>query len=233
MDFTPEEIAKYTGQANVSGFAKVNTPILQFNGKTGEYSIIQNKEEFKLGNLITGVVIKVRKCMQYYPDGGAYSLSTGEGEANSIVPLWVRQPNKETQIPMRGTFAELKAKYSMLKMCPVLYIVLEGKGELVKFTTKGKSSSALFNYYQEFDSKEHLHQYITEFSSIKDEYQGKEFWTATFTKGKKADDEMAIIMKAKELTESLENVEAQFSNTKTTEKKETEAEIDINSMFEN
>ena len=241
INFSPEQIAHFTGRDNISNFTRANTPILQFSGKTGEYSIVENKEEFKLGNFISGVVIKVRKCMWYFPDGGAYSLSTPDGDAKTIVPLWVRQPNQRTQTPMRGTFTELKAKYPQLKMCPVLYIILEGKGELVKLTVKGKSSSILFNYYQEFDKKkdEYLDQYITEFSAAKDEYQNKKtgeikkFWVAMFTKGKKVEDEMAIILKAKELTEKLESVEIQFSNTKTIENKEQETEIDVSSMFEN
>lgn len=227
-EISQEDIAHYTGQDNISGFGRVDTPILQLSGKTGKYSIIKNKEEFELDGVISGVIVKIRKYMQYYPEGGAYRLSTGEGDTQSIVPLWINQPNQKTQVVMRGNFAELKMKYPQLKMCPVLYIVLSEKGDLVKFTVKGKSSMNLFNYYKEFDKDEHIYQFITEFSSIKDEYQGKEFWTATFLKGKKVQDEMAIILKAKELTERLENVEMQFSSKKT----ENEEEINVEELFE-
>ena len=220
MEVSHEELAEWSGETTVRRF-KYQVPILKFNGKKGSFSLLVPDEA---GNWIPEdiakgeieiVVLKVRRVLSSYEklsDGSGIRNFTNEHN-NWQDPLTVFEMKKGDAKPRMldaGQTKDIREKFPNLKLRQNLYCLYND--QIVKLTARGKSLSALFDYYAEFQGDEHIYQFNTKLTCHQEgDADTLEYFVIDYERGKEVD-LPTIAAKIKEVKTKIDLQDKQFAS---------------------
>lgn len=209
---------------------KLEVDILKFNGQTGKFKKLENKdgkylempEEKKNPE---GIVIKVRRSLQAF--GKDIQLFTNEH--NSIADKLVlfeksKDQNGKTKTVMidEGMTKDLRDKYQNLRLMQVFYILIGNKR--YKLNVKGKSLSNLFDFYAELSkTNSHIFEFTTKFKVRQEESQLGSYYALAFERGEDVELE-AVAKEIKKLDAELKEIDEYYKSQNPTEEQEIKAD---------
>lgn len=233
-----KELADWSGEATVRKF-KFSVPILKFNGNTGKFNLLVPDESGnwvpeQLPENIEITVLKVRRVLSSYEklsDGTGLRFFTNEHNSWKD-PLTVFEMGKGDSKPRMvdaGGIQQIRKNFPNLRLRQNVYCLL---GEqIVKMSVRGKSLSALFNYYQTFNSSEHIFQYVTNLTSHSETNEGGlTYYVLDWEKGSNTDLNL-VAEKIKEVKDSLDLQDHQYAESAISEEIKPEFE-DIETKFQ-
>ena len=216
-----KELAEMSGESSVRRF-RFSVPILKFNGNSGKFTLLipddsGNWVPQDLPEKIEITVLKVRRVLSSYqrlPDGSGIRTFTNEHNTWKD-PLTVFEKKKGDAKPRMldaGSSDQVRKNFPELRLRQNLYCLL---GEqVVKLSVKGKSLSALFDYYQKFSVSEHIFQYISNLSAHPETNEGGlTYYVLDWEKGSESDISL-VAGKIKEIKEALDLQDQQYAESK-------------------
>lgn len=219
-----DEIAKLTGEDEVKSAPKYNLPVIRFNGNTGKfYKLIMKDdgefERIELGDKIQGVMLKIRRSFSAFTKD--YRLFTNEHNTwrDNVILFEMRKKadgTMERRMIDSGKIVELREKYPELRgaMRQVIYFLLLPDKEIVKLIVRGAGLTNLFQYWSEFESDEHVFEYVTEVGAREEVNEaGMKYYANTFTRVEKVDDLEYVVEKIKEVAENIQKIEDYYKET--------------------
>lgn len=219
-----DEIAKLTGEDEVKSAPKYNLPVIRFNGNTGKfYKLIMKDdgefERIELGDKIQGVMLKIRRSFSAFTKD--YRLFTNEHNTwrDNVILFEMRKKadgTMERRMIDSGKIVELREKYPELRgaMRQVIYFLLLPDKEIVKLIVRGTGLTNLFQYWSEFESDEHVFEYVTEVGAREEVNEaGMKYYANTFTRVEKVDDLEYVVEKIKEVAENIQKIEDYYKET--------------------
>ena len=226
-----KELSDWSGESSVRRF-KFVVPVLKFNGNTGKFSLlipdeIGNWVPQSLPDKIEITVLKVRRVLSSYqmlPEGMGIRTFTNEHNTwkDPLTVFDMKKGDKKPRMLDVGSLEQIKKNFPDLRLRQNLYCLL---GEqVVKLSVRGKSLSALFNYYPKFGASEHIFQFITTLSSHAETNEGGlTYYVLDWEKGSEADISL-IAQKIKEVKDSLDIQDKQYAESRIPEELKPESE---------
>lgn len=191
-----DKLAEMSGEASVRRF-RYQVPVLKFNGSTGKFSLLTQDDSGKWKATpvkkegIEVVVLKVRRVLASYeklPDGTGLRTFTNEHNSwkDTLTVFEMRKGDTKPRMMDSGSSQDIRNKFPELRLRQSIYCLY--KNDVVKLLVRGKSLSALFDYYKEFEAKEHIFQFVSQLDIHSETNEGGlEYYVMDWKKGPKSD----------------------------------------------
>lgn len=217
--FTTEqkkELSELSGESNVMAPKRYDVPTIKLNGKSDEglfyrtdvfdKDSVQEKEE--VGESFQGTVLKIRRSLVAHTKDSILFTNQHNSWKDNIV-LFEASDGKSRMLD-KGSVASIREKYQELKVRQILYFLLHPTNEVVKVVVKGKGLSALFDFYKEFSTGEHLFEYLIEIGRAKETGPLGDYYFTTFKKVDLIEDADLVREKIKEVSTQIEETEKYY-----------------------
>lgn len=188
-----DNISDMTGASQYKRPASLKTNEIRFNGKNGKFSYVnllgrkegEKAESKDLGTSLKLVFLKIRRKMSYYHAEKEVFVVTSEHNSKEDT-VFLFGPN------VKGVASELREKYEQLRTQQVVYVAYEAeivrlivKGASLGSQVKAKTTTAFFEYLQDYKGEDHVHEHYTEISSVEEEGKLGSYMVMDFKRGKK------------------------------------------------
>lgn len=212
-----EELANLTGEKNMKTPKRLNFATIKLNGSSGLFFKNENQDgEFTQTEMaskeVKGTVLKIRRVLTTHKREQGQFITLFSNEHNSWrdeIALF-ESSEGENKLLMKGSVPETRERFPELRVKQVLYFLPEGEKEIVKLIVRGKGLSALYDFFDEFDSDEHLFEYVISVGIQEEEGKLGVYYYNTFEKKEPVEDIKLVQEKIKEISKMIEEQEEYY-----------------------
>ena len=212
-----QELTELSGEAGIKQPPKLELPTVRLDGRNGIFYKYINKEgtfeKEELGKEIKGVMLKVRRTFSEF----SKTYRTFTNEHNSWKDKLVLFESKKTErgtsiLPIdEGLIKELRERHPNLRMRQVIYFMFQPTNEIVKLIVKGKGLSNLFEYWKEFETNEHMFQYVSGLKVKEETGELGTYFSVEFEKVEKIEDISEVAEQIFDISEKIKKIEDFYS----------------------
>jgi len=221
-----EELVNLTGENNIKAPKRMNLPIIKLNGSKGLFFKNENVDgkytqtELEASE-IKGTVLKIRRVLTAHKkeQGKDTTLFSNEHNSWRDEVVLFEASEGETRLLIKADVPAVREKFPELRVKQIFYFLPEGEKEVIKLAIRGKGLSAMYDFFNELDTDEHLFEYVISVGVQEEEGKLGNYFFNTFEKIKPVDDIKLIQEKIKEVVKSIEQAE-EFYKKKDEEMKE-------------
>jgi len=192
--YTRDQLKKW-GNQSAPVRIKLLTPIIQFNGSKGSFSLLKRINDviqpaIALPSSLEVTILRARRSLGWYErnlQGQGIFYSTNEhNDYNDSVSLFKHEKGKKSQLVDSGLSRDLRNRHPQIKVNRELYVLLDDTVHKIK--VKGKSMQNFMIYHEELSKDGKL---LFDFSTklgIKEETgAGFQYYSITFEAGTPTD----------------------------------------------